>query len=181
MPFRRVLATNACTSEMLRRHGSILDLHVLSIFSLLVTGGIRLNYKSPRVQCQITTNFTHLTPQAATFVIAFPALPVVHRLVPPRSQFSSFPHLHIYPSYPRTFTMAIKLRRPEVPTPEALELMLRSKHPAAAWSLLFDSEGDRNLLDAVTLDASCQSRTVGLLNGYKLARGALMSAGCAHP
>ncbi|KAJ7610719.1 hypothetical protein DFH06DRAFT_1374167 [Mycena polygramma] len=72
--------------------------------------------------------------------------------------------------------MPPRQKRPDFLTPEAFELLVRSKHAAAAWSVAFDPEADRNLLDAVTLDASCQSRTVGLLNGYKLAHEALLQA-----
>lgn len=70
-----------------------------------------------------------------------------------------------------------KVKGPTVMSEDAFQEMVKRKHLAAAWCTLLVPQADRGLLDAVLADASCQSRTVCLLNAEKQARTELIRTG----
>lgn len=69
------------------------------------------------------------------------------------------------------------MKKPADMSEEVFQLMVNQKHQIIAWCTLFVPEADRNCLDALILDASCQSRTAGLLDAEKIARTELVSTG----
>ena len=70
-----------------------------------------------------------------------------------------------------------RVKGPTAMTNEAFDLLVIEKHPIIAWCHLLDPDGNRSLLDAFILDASCQSRAPGLLNAVEIARAKLAITG----
>lgn len=70
-----------------------------------------------------------------------------------------------------------RAKGPTAMTNEALDLLVNEKHPIIAWCHLLHPDGNRSLLDALTLDASCQSRAPGLLNAAEIAQAQLALTG----